>query len=119
VHAELQLPASIESGRLARAFTAEWMGQRADSPETIQVACLVVSELVSSAVTNGAQSASLRLTDHGDSVRIEVEDGDSPKLDRQTEAKNLALRIVQQLSSDRGTRRTEHGQTNWADVSLR
>ena len=114
---ELRLPASPGAASTARHFTAEWMGRRANSAETIEIACLVASELVGNAFTSGAEPTSLRLIDQGDSVRIEVEDGDSATM-CEPAASDLGLRIVQELSFDWGTHRTQDGVANWADVAL-
>jgi anti-sigma regulatory factor (Ser/Thr protein kinase) len=76
LRASLQLPASVTSAREARAFTRATL-TRWDHADLADDAALVVTELVTNAVTHAGSSCELRLVIGPHSLRIEVADGGS------------------------------------------
>lgn len=67
------LPATPAAAGLARRFLARGLGL--DSPDVVDVAVLLTSELVANAVRHGREPITLQLARHECTVRIEVHDG--------------------------------------------
>lgn len=111
-------PASV---RMARVFTAGVLGDDGVEASVIELAVLLVSELVTNATVH-AQSK-VRVTVHVDShwVRVEVDDEGTgePQLGRSTptQLKGRGLAVVDRLSTDWGTDRHERHKTVWFEIA--
>jgi anti-sigma regulatory factor (Ser/Thr protein kinase) len=71
-----ELPPTPDAPRLARRVTMSTLTELGCSPEAVETAQLLVSELVTNTFEHAATPASLRLLLDGDEVLVEVEDGD-------------------------------------------
>ena len=111
-------PASV---RAARVFTADVLGDDGVESSVIELAVLLVSELVTNATVH-AQSK-VRVTVHVDShwVRVEVDDEGpgQPRLRRLTphQLQGRGLAVVERLSTDWGTDRHEGHKTVWFEIA--
>ncbi|MGW1028173.1 ATP-binding protein [Streptomyces sp. NPDC002577] len=94
-------------------------------PDTAEDALLVISELVTNAVTHARPPAVLRLgwtrVDGRRALRIEVTDGGPASLterpaDLQPDEHGRGIPIVAALSARHGIRTHSEGVTRWADV---
>jgi serine/threonine-protein kinase RsbW len=109
------------SVRRARVFTAGVLGDYGVEASVIELAVLLVSELVTNAAVH-AQST-IRVRVHVDShwVRVEVEDEGpgEPRMGRQnsTELRGRGLAVVDRLSTDWGTDRHEGHKTVWFEIA--
>jgi anti-sigma regulatory factor (Ser/Thr protein kinase) len=118
----LILAAEVRSPKRAR----EWVSTRCGTnPDTIFVAELLVSELVSNAVVHAKSSMVLSLERGAARLHVEVEDhgGGQPhffrrgggRLDR---ISGRGLQIVSNLASSWGVRTTTEGKAVWFDLPL-
>jgi serine/threonine-protein kinase RsbW len=111
-------PASV---REARVFTAGVLGDDGVEASVIELAVLLVSELVTNATVH-AQSK-VRVTVHVDShwVRVEVDDEGpgEPRLRRPTasQLQGRGLAVVDRLSTDWGTERHLAHKTVWFEIA--
>lgn len=92
------------------------------STTTLEVAHLLVSELVSNAVRHGRPDIVMTYALHPDHLRIEVEDGDptppgQPEFSVSAED-GRGLLIVSALADRWGMRPLPHGKSMWFDLSL-
>ena len=119
LHAE---PASVGAARRFCAHTLERWGA---SRDTVDSACLLVSELVTNAVLHAGTSCELIVMgpedEAGDVVRIEVADGDpgSPLAKRYEvdAASGRGLHLVAALSRRFGTRPLGAGKAVWCELA--
>jgi serine/threonine-protein kinase RsbW len=111
-------PASV---RQARVFTAGVLGDDGVEASVIELAVLLVSELVTNATVH-AQSK-FRVTVHVDThwVRVEVDDEGpgEPQLRRSmpSQLKGRGLAVVDRLSTDWGTDRHHGHKTVWFEIA--
>jgi anti-sigma regulatory factor (Ser/Thr protein kinase) len=111
-------PASVRS---ARVFTAGVLGDDGVEASAIELAVLLVSELVTNAATH-ARSV-IRLTVHVDShwVRVEVEDEGRGqpvlRLPAQSALRGRGLAVVDRLSTDWGTDHHDSGKVVWFEIA--
>jgi serine/threonine-protein kinase RsbW len=111
-------PASVRS---ARVFTAGVLGDDGVEASVIELAVLLVSELVTNAALHAQRK--IRLTVYVDShwVRVEVEDeGQGEPVLRPPAPTSLhgrGLAVVEQLSTDWGTDRHDGRKVVWFEVA--
>jgi serine/threonine-protein kinase RsbW len=111
-------PASV---RTARVFTADVLGDDGVEASVIELAVLLVSELVTNAAVHAG--GCIRMTVHADShwVRVEVEDAGTgePVLRPSTpdELKGRGLAVVDRLSTDWGTDRHKDHKVVWFEIA--
>jgi serine/threonine-protein kinase RsbW len=111
-------PASVRS---ARVFTAEALGDGGVESSVIELAVLLVSELVTNATVH-AQSK-IRVTVHVDThwVRVEVDDEGPGKPvlrpSSPSQIKGRGLAVVDRLSTDWGTDLHEDHKTVWFEIA--
>ena len=83
---------------------------------------LCVSEVVTNAVRHASPPHSLRLSQAGDTLRVEVADSErqAPVLNRQDplSTSGRGLRIVDQLATRWGSEPTEDGKAVWFEFEL-
>jgi serine/threonine-protein kinase RsbW len=103
----LRLPFSTESVAVARAGLRAWMVDVGGTPEAVEDARIVVSELVANSVRHARPLADGKLmvawSVDDDGVTLSVTDGGSPTLPRNVHAPSSALAgrgiaIIEQLS---------------------
>jgi anti-sigma regulatory factor (Ser/Thr protein kinase) len=111
-------PASV---RKARVFTGDVLADDGVEASVIELAVLLVSELVTNAVVRAR--GTICLTVHTDAhwVRIEVEDqGRSPPVLRpatQDQPKGRGLMVVDKLATDWGTQRRANHKVVWFEIA--
>jgi anti-sigma regulatory factor (Ser/Thr protein kinase) len=111
-------PASVRS---ARVFTAGVLGDGGVEASVIELAVLLVSELVTNAAVHAGST--IRVTVHVDShwVRVEVEDEGrgQPVLRRQArnELQGRGLAVVDRLSTDWGADRRDGRKVVWFEIA--
>jgi serine/threonine-protein kinase RsbW len=111
-------PASV---RRARVFTAGVLGDDGVEASVIELAVLLVSEVVTNAAVH-AQST-IRVTVHVDShwVRVEVEDEGQGqpvlRVPAQSELQGRGLAVVDRLSTDWGTDPHDRGKVVWFEIA--
>jgi serine/threonine-protein kinase RsbW len=111
-------PASV---RAARVFTAGVLGDDGVESSVIELAVLLVSELVTNATVHAPSR--IRVTVYVDShwVRVEVEDQGpgQPVLRASTpsQLKGRGLAVVDRLSTDWGTDRHKGHKTVWFEIA--
>jgi anti-sigma regulatory factor (Ser/Thr protein kinase) len=106
----------------ARGFAATTLRDWALSDQLVEIAELVVSELVGNAVEHGGGTAELVLTLRDDVVRVDVIDHnrDLPVVlsPEPSEDRHRGLLIVSALSTKWGTDHAGAGKTVWAELPL-
>jgi serine/threonine-protein kinase RsbW len=111
-------PASV---RAARVFTADALGNDGVESSVIELAVLLVSELVTNATVHA--ESKVRVTVHVDShwVRVEVDDeGPGAARRRRLTSNRLqgrGLAVVDRLSTDWGTDRHQGHKTVWFEIA--
>jgi anti-sigma regulatory factor (Ser/Thr protein kinase) len=109
------------SARAARVFTGDVLADDGVEASVIELAVLLVSELVTNAVVHAPGRISL--TVHADAhwVRIEVEDQEpSPPLVRpatQDELNGRGLGVVDKLATDWGTQQRATHKVVWFEIA--
>lgn len=71
-----ELPPTPEAARLARRVTASTLTELGCAGDTLDIAQLLVSELVTNSFRHAATTALLRLAHEGHDLLVEVEDAD-------------------------------------------
>jgi serine/threonine-protein kinase RsbW len=109
------------SARQARVFTAGVLGDEGVEASVIEMAVLLVSELVTNATVHARSK--VRVTVHVDShwVRVEVDDEGpgEPQLRRSmpSQLKGRGLAVVDRLSTHWGTDRHQGHKTVWFEIA--
>ena len=114
------LPPSTASVRVARHFTEDALGCEA-SPEQVEAAVLLVSELATNAVVHAHSRLRLTVLFRDGVIRIEVRD-DDPALPRTVQPDPLrpggrGIMLVDLLSSDWGVNGNDLGKTVWFELA--
>jgi anti-sigma regulatory factor (Ser/Thr protein kinase) len=116
-----QLPTGTMAVPVARRFATETLRGWRFPTETIEIAELVVSELVGNAVVHGDVPAEMPLTLRVCTVRMDVRDRNPamPTVMSPTpeEDRHRGLLIVSALTSAWGTERTAAGKSVWAELA--
>ena len=116
----VRLPADLASARAARGFTrgvlSEW-----DAHEVVDDALLVVSEMVTNAVTHAASECELRVSMSPTIVRIEVLDAGAgtpePVPASATRGNGRGLHLIDALTAAWGVEpQADGGKTVWAEL---
>jgi anti-sigma regulatory factor (Ser/Thr protein kinase) len=116
----VELPANPSSPASARAFISTALRKCEVAPETVDIARLLTSELVTNAVVHARTPmvVSVRVTDRR--VRIEVEDRDvsaaQPRGSYVTDDRGRGLTIVSRLARDWGVERHADRKTVWFEL---
>lgn len=113
------LPGETQSPRAARRFVTETM-QRWDCGDVYEVIELLVSELVTNAITHASSDAEVAVILHRDVIRVEVADTSTtpPQLREASpeDASGRGLALVEQLSSAWGIDISGTGKVIWFEV---
>lgn len=113
---ELSLARSPQAVPRARHEARDWLLSHPRVWNADENLSLVVSELVSNAVVHGEDPIVLGLDECGDSICVEVSDGDPDSPSSFSE--RVGLLIVERLSRRVGmTRHAGDGKTTWAEVT--
>ncbi len=114
------LPASPTSSGAARRFVSSFLGER--TGPTWDDVHLMVSELVTNAVTHAHSSPQVIVQVHGTTLRVEVHDESMvlPGIRRADDAEpgGRGLKIVDRLASEWGIERRPGGKAIWFHVPL-
>jgi anti-sigma regulatory factor (Ser/Thr protein kinase) len=120
----ISLPASTASPAEARRQVSRFAAEN-DLLDRAGVALLVLSELVTNAVLYGGEPIQVLVKSAGNTLRIEVSDGDSdaagvvvPQTRRADQPGGRGLHIVNALAKRWGAKENDDGKTVWADVGL-
>ena len=116
----VRLAADIGSARSARGFTRDVLSEW-QAPEVLDDALLVVSEMVTNAVTHAASECELRVSMSPTIVRIEVVDGGAgtpePLPPSATRGSGRGLHLIDALTAAWGVEpREDGGKTVWAEL---
>lgn len=119
--ARLDLPLEPRAAGMARQFTAEHLRYWGTLPAVADVACLLVSELVTNAVRHGGSLIGLRLLHSTRQLSAEIADGDA-RLPHPCQASaddegGRGLALVAALATRWGTRRTRDGKVVWFELT--
>ena len=125
-HHEQALPCDAVAISGARLLGAEWLhesvGKSSTALDCIDVAILVISELVTNAVNAGCQHAAFVMDLHRHRVRIGVTDDGAglPRVQHPTarEGHGRGLQIVERLSLAWGVSPAAASKLVWADVAV-
>lgn len=114
-------PCGVRTARRAAAATVSGWAARDDVADDV---CVVVSELVTNALTHGRSDALLRLVKVTECcIRVEVVDDDTrlplPMAPDQDSLSGRGLVLVASLSTLWGIERGEQGKTVWAEFDNR
>lgn len=119
---ELVLACDPASAAAARAAVRQLLDERCPA-QLLEDVAIVVSELVSNAVTHTGDVCVLMVQYSADQIVIEVRDTDAvrrsgEKVDRGAHDFGRGLGAVQTLSARWGIERTDDGKTVWAEFVL-
>ena len=121
-HVEIDLAADVESAAAARRFTAAQCGAWGFTG-IVDAALLVVSELVTNAVTHARSACTLRVAKSADAVRLEVVDdglgSPDPLVVDVDDEHGRGLLLVSAMSSAWGVNSTPTGgKIVWAEIPI-
>ncbi len=112
-------PEAVGAARrmLARQLTAWGLDSAVDD------LALLASELVTNAVRYGKSPVAVRLITHGDSIRLEVTDGNAsdvpqPRAATLTESHGRGMPLVDAIATDWGVTVQDSGKTVWVELSI-
>ena len=113
---------TAEGAREARAEVTRLLKGRC-SPDALEVAALLTSELVTNAVCHASPPVSLRAEITATAIRVEVHDASSctlppPRKASSTECHGRGLIIVEALASRWGSEHTNDGKFVWFELLL-
>ncbi len=119
--AVLDLPQDLLSVRQARSFVrtvlAEW-----ELPDLADEALLVVTELVTNAITHAESACQLRLARTGGNLRVEVQDGGAGTPDPQPPSESgehgRGMHLVAACAAAWGTELVTEGKVVWAELAV-
>ncbi len=112
----LELLGNPPSVRKARVFTADVLADDGVEASVIQLAVLLVSELVTVALhARGMICLTVDTDDHR--VRVEVEEGRSPPVLRPAPEDQVGLLVVDELASTSGTERRATQKVAWFELA--
>jgi DNA-binding NarL/FixJ family response regulator len=107
------------SARSARRFVAETL-QRWDCADVLDDVALLVSELVTNAVTHGGSDAEVVVVLRRDAIRVEVRDDSAEIPERRTpsptDVSGRGLELVSRLSTAWGAHRVGPGKVVWFEL---
>ena len=115
----LELLGNPLSVRQARAFTSDVLAAEGVEASVIEVAALLVSELVTN-VIHGRGMICLTVETDARSIRIEVEEGRAPPVQRPEPEDELAARrllVVDEFASAWGTERHATNNLVWFEIA--
>ncbi len=119
-HVTAVLPAVADSVGAARRFVAETMRRHRALPETIDVACLLTSELVTNALVHARSRVDLTVVVGVAGFRVEVGDTSPVAAERREIAldglSGRGLRIVEAMSSRWGWSPSNDGKNVWFEL---
>jgi anti-sigma regulatory factor (Ser/Thr protein kinase) len=119
--ARISLPAGTMAVPAARRFTSDSLRAWGLAERTMEIAELVVSELVGNAIEHGGGMAELALSLRDDVLRVDVVDhnADVPVVlsPEPVEDRHRGLLIVSALSAKWGTDRIGSGKSVWAELT--
>lgn len=114
------LPAIPESVASARRFVAAAMRRHHAMPDTIDIACLLTSELVTNALVHAGSRVNLAVLVSDSGFRVEVGDTNPQDVRRREiqpdDASGRGLLIVDVMSSRWGTAPTGDGKRVWFEL---
>ncbi len=114
------LPAIPESVASARRFVAAAMRRHHAMPDTIDIACLLTSELVTNALVHAGSRVNLAVLVSDSGFRVEVGDTNPQDVRRREiqpdDASGRGLHIVDVMSSRWGTAPTGDGKRVWFEL---
>lgn len=118
-------PVSRRSPRAARSFVAGWLRDW-DCPDVAEVALLLVSELVTNAVTHARTPTHVEVGRFGHTVRVAVSDGVPAGIDpgagrhsgRPGAPSGRGLRIVEAMAERWGVTVGDLGKTVWFELRV-
>ncbi len=120
-HVSIDLPAAVTSVGRAREFVAGTFASWGIGPDTVDDALIIVSELVTNAVTHAASACEVQLAVDASAVRISVIDTGAGTPDPQPFSDTLphgrGLHIVGALSSAWGVDVVPRGKLVWAEMN--
>jgi anti-sigma regulatory factor (Ser/Thr protein kinase) len=117
----VELAPTPRSVRTARVFTADALGEEGIAASVIELCVLLVSELVTNAISHARSS--IHVAVHIDShwVRVEVEDtGPGDPIMQPSTPNDLAgrgLAVVDRLSTEWGNDQREDGKVVWFEIA--
>jgi anti-sigma regulatory factor (Ser/Thr protein kinase) len=118
---ETQLPSSVSSPQLARAFLRSAL-QTWQLDGFGEVTELLVTELVANVVTHVGAPMTLRVQRSPSRVRVEIDDSSAqvPELHHPDSADEhgRGVLLVDQLADDWGAEQHEHGKTVWFELDV-
>ena len=114
----IELPSGSTAPSEARAFLREQLSTTS-RPEVLDAVGLCVSEMVTNAIDHAQPPYRLRLSEHGRTLRIELEDAtaDPPIVRSQhpLQSRGRGMYLIETLSLAWGVLPSDHGKTVWAE----
>ena len=116
-----KLPSHPSAVPAARRFASQHLLDFNGSPEAVDKARLLVTELATNAVMHARSPIRLTVESHDDSVRVEVRDDDprpieAPAAPEVDATSGRGLWLVDALACAWGVNRNERGKTIWFEV---